>query len=142
MGVKGKGALVIAHAVSVPRLPITGARCFLNSPPGSPFLASGYSNPGLARMLDFVSASFVSSARSLFRSFVGDHISAFHFCKSQFRERVSQSMISLRGLWPVPRLPVRRRKSVRSLPFAWTFQLRLRISIYFLLFQNPVGGFG
>jgi hypothetical protein len=38
-----------------------------------------------------------SSARSLFRSFVGSHISAFNCCKSQFRERVSQSMLSLLG---------------------------------------------
>lgn len=33
----------------------------------------------------------------LFRSFVGSHISAFHCCKSQSHERVSQSMISLNG---------------------------------------------
>ena len=32
--------------------------------------------------------------------FVGSHISAFNFCKSQFRERVSQSTDSLEGLWP------------------------------------------
>ena len=32
-----------------------------------------------------------------FRSFVGSHISAFNFCKSQSRERVSQSMFSLKG---------------------------------------------
>jgi hypothetical protein len=32
--------------------------------------------------------------------FVGSHISAFSFCTSQFRERVSQSKISLKGLWP------------------------------------------
>ena len=31
-----------------------------------------------------------------FRSFVGSHISAFNFCKSQSRERVSQSNISLK----------------------------------------------
>jgi hypothetical protein len=41
--------------------------------------------------------SFVSSAHSLFRSFVGSHISAFNCCKSQSRERVSQSTISLKG---------------------------------------------
>jgi hypothetical protein len=34
---------------------------------------------------------------SLFRSFVGSHIFAFKFCRSQFRERVSQSTISLKG---------------------------------------------
>ena len=34
---------------------------------------------------------------SLFRSFVGNHISAFNCCKSQSRERVSQSTISLKG---------------------------------------------
>jgi hypothetical protein len=90
----------------------------------------------------FLSASFASSARSLFRSFAGSHISAFNFCKSQSRERVSQSMFSLRGLWPVPRLPVRRRKSVRSLRSGGGLQLRLRIPINFLLFQNPVRGFG
>jgi len=38
-----------------------------------------------------------ASLVSLFRSSVGSHISAFNFCKSQFRERVSQSMISLKG---------------------------------------------
>jgi hypothetical protein len=42
--------------------------------------------------------------------FVGSHISAFSFCTSQFRERVSQSKISLKGYGRVPRLPVRRRK--------------------------------
>src|SRR5215467_11139041 len=40
----------------------------------------------------YVPISFVSTARSLFRSFVGSHISAFNFCKSQSRERVSPSM--------------------------------------------------
>jgi hypothetical protein len=32
-----------------------------------------------------------------FRSFVGSHISAFNCCKSQFRERVLQSIFSLQG---------------------------------------------
>ena len=77
-----------------------------------------------------------------FRSFVGSHISAFKFCKSQSRERVSQSMISLKGLWPVPRLPVRRRKSMRSLRLGRGLRLRLRVSINLLFLQNPIGSFG
>jgi len=51
----------------------------------------------LSYHVEFSGAPFVSSLVSLFRSFVGSHISAFNFCKSQFRERVSQSTISLKG---------------------------------------------
>ena len=48
----------------------------------------------------------------------------------------------LKGYGPVPRLPVRRRKSVRSLPpLGWSCGLWLRGPINFLLLQNPVGRF-
>lgn len=70
-----------------------------------------------------------------FRSSVGSHISAFNCCKSQSRQRVSQSIFSLQGLWPVPRLPVRRRKSVRSLRLGRGLRLRLRVWIAPCLFK-------
>jgi hypothetical protein len=59
---------------------------------GVPLLRILLSNSSSLSML-LSSAPLVS----LFRSFVGSHISAFNLCKSQFRERVSQSTISLKG---------------------------------------------
>jgi hypothetical protein len=47
-----------------------------------------------------------------------------------------------KGLWPVPRLPVRRRKSMRSLRLGRGLRLRLRVSINLLFLQNPIGSFG
>lgn len=57
----------------------------------------GFLSSLFTQQTSLLSLSFVCSARSLFRSFLGSHISAFNCCKSQFRERVSQSIFSLLG---------------------------------------------